>query len=52
MLLDYLPGGELFTLIRSQVYMSLEDSKFYIAEIVLGVEQLHSRDIIYRDLKP
>ena len=29
-----------------------DDSRFYIAEIVLAVEQLHTMGIIYRDLKP
>jgi len=32
--------------------MSEENTRFYLAEIVLAVEALHSRGIIYRDLKP
>jgi serine/threonine protein kinase len=27
-------------------------AKFYIAEIILAVEYLHERDIVYRDMKP
>ena len=27
-------------------------AKIYLAEIILAVEDLHKRDIIYRDLKP
>lgn len=32
--------------------MSEEDTRFYLAEIVLAVESLHNQGIIYRDLKP
>ena len=52
MVLDYLPGGELFKLIRKQIFMNESDSRFYLAEIILAVESLHKMDIIYRDLKP
>ncbi len=27
-------------------------AKVYLAEIILAIEDLHKRDIIYRDLKP
>lgn len=52
MVIDFLPGGELIKVIKSNVFMSEADTKFYIAEIVLGVEKLHDMNIIYRDLKP
>ena len=29
-----------------------QTAKYYIAEILLALEELHTRDIIYRDLKP
>jgi serine/threonine protein kinase len=31
---------------------SEEKARFYTAEIVLAIEYLHNRGIIYRDLKP
>ena len=31
---------------------SEQKAKFYICEIILALEALHERDIIFRDLKP
>ncbi len=31
---------------------SEEKAKFYICEVILALEDLHNRNIIYRDLKP
>ena len=35
-----------------QVMFTEEDVKFYLAELALGLDRLHSLGIIYRDLKP
>lgn len=37
MILDFLPGGELYKLIKKKMYIEEEDSRFYLAEILLGV---------------
>ena len=52
LILEYVPGGELFTLLRTQQVFPLETAKFYIAHIIIIFEYLHSKNIIYRDLKP
>ncbi|CAF0751038.1 unnamed protein product [Rotaria sordida] len=52
MLLDYVPGGELFTYMRRKVIFDIKSSLFYISEITLAFEYLHSLQIVYRDLKP
>jgi len=52
MLFNYLPGGELFSYLRCEGSFTNETAKFYATEIVLALEYLHSRTIVFRDLKP
>ncbi|XP_055327423.1 cAMP-dependent protein kinase catalytic subunit PRKX-like [Paramacrobiotus metropolitanus] len=52
MLLEYSPGGELFGYLRSVRRFTSGGAMFYAAEIILALEYLHERFIIYRDLKP
>ncbi|KAM7256107.1 hypothetical protein ACFE04_011848 [Oxalis oulophora] len=51
---DFFPGGELFTLLDRQPMklFTEESSRFYAAEVVIGLEYLHCLGIVYRDLKP
>ncbi|KAG8689500.1 camp-dependent protein kinase catalytic subunit [Ceratobasidium sp. 394] len=52
MVMDFVPGGELFTLLRKSKRFPSPVAKFYSAEVILAIDYLHSHDIIYRDLKP
>ena len=50
--MDYVPGGKLRTLLNTKKKLPLEHAKFYVANILLILENLHKNKIIYRDLKP
>ena len=51
MIMDYCPGGDLNFHITQNLFEE-DEARFYIAELILGIEHLHELDIIYRDLKP
>jgi len=50
--MEYCSGGELFYHLRRIKRMTEEQARFYFTEICLGIEYLHDRFIIYRDIKP
>ncbi|OAA61633.1 cyclic-AMP-dependent protein kinase catalytic [Niveomyces insectorum RCEF 264] len=54
LLLDYVPGGELFSYLRKFRRFDEPTAQFYAAEIVLVLEYLHEQQdgVAYRDLKP
>ncbi|CAK74108.1 unnamed protein product (macronuclear) [Paramecium tetraurelia] len=50
--LEYIQGGELFTYLRNAGTVQNEEAQFYSAQVVLMFEYLHTKNIVYRDLKP
>ncbi|KAI0302995.1 kinase-like domain-containing protein [Russula brevipes] len=51
LVMEYLPGGDLEGLHRSQV-LDAEAVRFYMAELLLAIEHVHACNIIHRDIKP
>ncbi|KAH8549165.1 kinase-like domain-containing protein [Umbelopsis sp. PMI_123] len=52
LILEFASGGELFTHMAAERMFSEEVASFYLAELILALEHLHSLGIVYRDLKP
>lgn len=52
LVLDFCGGGELFFHMLSRGRFEERDAMFYFCEILLGLEYLHSQQVLYRDLKP
>ncbi|KAI9050854.1 hypothetical protein LZ554_004973 [Drepanopeziza brunnea f. sp. 'monogermtubi'] len=49
---DYMSGGELFWHLQKEGRFDEKRAKFYIAELIMALQHLHTHDIVYRDLKP
>ncbi|KAI8592135.1 kinase-like domain-containing protein, partial [Geranomyces variabilis] len=52
LVMEYLNGGDCAALIKSLGSLDEKWAGQYVAEVVLGLEFLHSRGIVHRDLKP
>merc|ERR1719367_787964 len=52
LLMEYLIGGDLKSLLNIYGFFDENMAKFYAAEIALALSYLHKHSIIHRDLKP
>ena len=49
---DFMQGGDMFYHLHFNKKFDEPRAKFYIIELILGLEFLHKNSMIYRDLKP
>jgi serine/threonine protein kinase len=50
--MEYAEKGSLSRLLKLSKPLPIETCRYLIAEIILALEYLHSRNIVHRDLKP
>ena len=50
--MEYVPGGDMFGLLRNEGRLEESSAIFYVAEIIEAIGYLHDIKIGYRDLKP
>jgi len=50
--MDFLPGGDFMSLLMKKDILTEDESRFYIAELILCLESIHEMNCIHRDLKP
>jgi serine/threonine kinase 38 len=52
LVMEYLPGGDLMSLLMAKDIIPENQAKLYAAEMVLAIEAVHNLKCIHRDIKP
>lgn len=51
LILEYLAGGDMYDLLKKYGCLSEDQARFYLAEILVGLQELHRLNFVFRDLK-
>jgi len=52
LVMEYLPGGDLMTILMKYDILTEEQTRFYFAETALAIHSVHELNYVHRDLKP
>ncbi|WVY98612.1 hypothetical protein V8G54_030763 [Vigna mungo] len=52
LIMEYLPGGDMMTLLMRKDILTEDEARFYVGETVLAIESIHKHNYIHRDIKP
>ncbi|KAJ7521381.1 hypothetical protein O6H91_19G051300 [Diphasiastrum complanatum] len=52
LIMEYLPGGDIMTLLMRKDTLTEDEARFYVAQSVLAIESIHEHNYIHRDIKP
>ncbi|GJQ87998.1 trc [Trypoxylus dichotomus] len=52
LIMEFLPGGDMMTLLMKKDTLSEECTQFYITETALAIDSIHKLGFIHRDIKP
>ncbi|KAI4377063.1 hypothetical protein MLD38_014752 [Melastoma candidum] len=52
LIMEYLPGGDMMTLLMREETLTETVARFYIAQSILAIESIHKHNYIHRDIKP
>ncbi|CAL9762186.1 unnamed protein product [Musa acuminata subsp. burmannicoides] len=52
LIMEYLPGGDMMTLLIREDTLTETVARFYIAQSVSAIESIHKHNYIHRDIKP
>jgi len=52
LVMEFLPGGDMMTLLIKRDTLTEEETLFYISEAALAIQTIHNMNFIHRDIKP